>query len=280
MRVNRVNVQRNIEEIELELLLEALHRGYGLDLREHARPSLSRRLGAFAAEEGVESLSELQARVLRDPACLERLSHRVSVSVTSMFRDPGFYRHLREEIVPQLRTWPSVLVWVAGCATGEEVYSLNIILQEEGLGGRVRIHATDRSRTLIASARNATYSLAAVRSYEQDYLASGGRTDFSSWYTAGEDTATLRDAARRNVTFSIHDLATDGRFNEFQLVLCRNVLIYFNEVLKRRVLELIHSSLVPFGVLALGTKESLRYMPLSSYYSELSEEWRTYRKVP
>jgi len=275
-----LNLQSNVEEIEFDLLLEALHRGHGLDLREHARASLTRRLGAFAADEGLQNLSELQSRVLRDAACLERLSHRVSVSVTSMYRDPGFYRHLREEVVPQLRTWPSLLVWIAGCSTGEEVYSLNVLLHEEGLGGRVRIHATDRSRTLLAAARNATYPLAALKACEQDYLASGGRAKLSDSYKENADTGTMLESLRRNVTFSIHDLATDGRFNEFQLVMCRNVLIYFTEPLKLRVLRLIHSSLVPFGVLALGMKESIRHLPQVAEYGTVSEEWHTYRKVP
>ena len=277
-RQERMTPEQETEEIELDLLLEALWRRHGLDLREHARSSLRRRLSGFMHEEKLATLSDLQSRVLRDTAVLERLSHRISVSVTSMFRDPGFYRHLRDDAVPLLRTWPSIGVWIAGCATGEEVYSLNIVMLEAGLIDRVRIHATDRSRALLAAARSATYPLPVMREYTANYIAAGGKAEFSNYYKAGHENATLREELRRNVTFSVHDLAVDGRFNEFQLVLCRNVLIYFQDTLKQRVLELIHASLVPFGILALGTKESLRFLPASTSYEELSAEWRTYRK--
>lgn len=270
---------QSVEAFELEVLLVCLNDRFGLDLRDYSRPALLRRILSFVEDEGLQTISELQSRVLRDPDCLTRLSHAVSLSVSSMFRDPGFYRHLRDDVLPALRTWPTIDIWVAGCAAGEEIYSLSIILHEAELLDRVRIHATDRSRLILASARMATYPLSLMREYTANYLESGGTGDFSAYYRASGQSARFHDFLRRPVTFSVHDLGVDGRFNEFQLICCRNVLIYFQQTLKARALHLFEESLPHLGFLALGTKESVAGSPNADRFATFDEEWRTYRRL-
>ena len=270
----------DLEALELDLLLTAVARRHGYDFRQYSPASLRRRVLRSMHEEGLSTLSGLQELLLHDPSALARFISHLSVHVTSMFRDPAVYRALREHAVPLLKTWPFLRIWHAGCATGEEVYSLAILLHEEGLLERSRIYATDLSDGLLERARRGTYPLSVMRDYTANYLASGGSEDFSSYYTADHRNARLREDLRRSIVFSQHNLVSDGSFNEFHLILCRNVMIYFDGELRNRVLELLHESLVMFGVLGLGQRESLRFTPRQECYQPLVDpSVRLYRRV-
>lgn len=269
----------DVEELETELLLSAVARRYGYDFRQYAAASLKRRLRRAMQEEQVRTLSALQERLLHDPQALTRFVSTLSVHVTGMFRDPAVYKAIRNRVVPTLRTWPFVRIWHAGCSTGEEVYSLAVVLHEEGLLERCRIYATDLSEELLETARRGVYPLHAMRDYTVAYHKAGGQADFSEYYRAGATHAILRDDLRRHVVFSQHNLVSDRSFNEFHLILCRNVMIYFDKDLRDRVHELLHESLVMFGVLVLGARESLRFSPLHERYEVLDEALRLYRRV-
>jgi chemotaxis protein methyltransferase CheR len=267
-----------LERLEIELLLEAIYRHYGHDFRSYAFSSLRRRLVKRLHAEGLNTFSSLQDRVLHDEEALERLLADLSVNVTGMFRDPTFFHALRQEVVPILRTYPFVRIWHAGCATGEEVYALAILLEEENLYERARIYATDMSAGALDRARKGIFPLARMREYTANYIASGGTKSFSEYYTANYDGAMFNPRLTRNVLFAQHNLATDGPFSEFNLILCRNVLIYFARPLKERVLGLFASSFGPLGILCLGRRESLRFTNVESDYVELNDKERIYRR--
>ncbi|GGI04539.1 CheR family methyltransferase [Egicoccus halophilus] len=268
----------DVEDVELDVLLEAIQRVYGYDFRNYARASLRRRLWRRVTAEGRSSLSGLLEEVLHDPGAMERLRVDLSVTVTSMFRDPPFFLALREQVVPLLATYPFVRIWVAGCASGEEVYSLAILLREEGLGDRVRIYATDVSDEILERARAGRVPLDKMRTYSSNYLAGGGRDGLSRYYEVEGRWARMDPSLRDGVVFARHNLATDGTFNEFHLILCRNVLIYFDRILQQRVHQLFDDSLVPLGLLALGARESLVGSHLQATYETVDAEVRIYRR--
>jgi chemotaxis protein methyltransferase CheR len=268
-----------LERIEIELLLEAVDRHYGFDFRGYALGSLRRRLWRSVSEEGLASISGLQEKVLHDPEAMERLLARLSVNVTTMFRDPPFYVAFREHVVPLLRTYPFIRVWNAGCSTGEETYSLAILLEEEGLYDRARIYATDFNSDVLARARAGELPLERMQEYTQNYQRAGGKRDFSAYYSVGNGSARLDDRLSEHVVFAQHNLASDRSFNEFNVVLCRNVLIYFSRELQRRVHRLFYDSLARFGVLGLGQKETLRFTDLEDCYEELDPTEKLYRRV-
>jgi chemotaxis protein methyltransferase CheR len=269
-----------VEDIELDLLLSALVRRYGYDFRNYARASLRRRVAKAVEAEGLRTISALQERVLHSPAAMERFISNLTVRLTSMFRDPEFFLTLRRDVLPMLRTFPIIRVWHAGCATGEEAFSTAILLIEEGLYSRSRIYATDMSGSLIASANAGVVPLAHMRENTANYMASGGVGDFSDYYTADDKNALFHGALRKNLVFSQHNLSSDGAFNEFHLVLCRNVLIYFDGVLRERVHKLIHSSLAHLGVLGLGLQESLVDTSVSGRYRPLFKpELKIFQKI-
>jgi chemotaxis protein methyltransferase CheR len=270
---------QELEELEIELLLEAVARRHGWDFRQYAPASLRRRVRKAMQDEGVRTISGLQERLLHDHGALGRFVTALSVHVTGMFRDPEVYRALRKVVVPLLRTWPFVRVWHAGCSTGEEVYSLAILLHEEGVLGRSRIYATDLSDNLLERASKGIYPLAAMREHTAAYHRSGGRADFSSYYVADSQHAIMREELRRQIVFSQHNLVSDGSFNDFHLVLCRNVMIYFDQELRDRVHDLLYRSLVLFGVLVLGIRESFQLSPLADRFEALDERLRLYRRV-
>lgn len=245
------------ERIEVDLLLEAVYRRYAYDFRGYARSSLRRRLWRRAHEERVTTLSALQERVLHDPMVMERLLRDLSINVTEMFRDPGFFRSVRQNVVPILRTYPYVRVWNAGCSTGEETFSLAIVLAEEGLLERSRIYATDMNDDVLARARDGAFPLEKMKRYTENYQRAGGTGDFSRYYSVNGDRAVFSPSLVDGAVFAPHNLAQDGSFNEFQLIVCRNVLIYFGRPLQERVHDLFLESLARFGVLALGHKESV-----------------------
>jgi chemotaxis protein methyltransferase CheR len=233
----------------------------------------------MAAEEGAESISGLQERVLHDPAAMERLLAGLSVNVTSMFRDPTFFVAFREHVVPLLRTYPFIRVWNAGCSTGEETYSFAILLEEEGLYERSRIYATDFNTEVLSRARAGEFPLDRMQEYTQNYQRAGGTRDFSAYYTVEGGSAKLEDRLTEHVVFAQHNLASDRSFNEFNVVLCRNVLIYFGRDLQRRVHHLFYDSLARFGVLGLGHKETLRFTDLEDRYEELDAREKLYRRI-
>jgi chemotaxis protein methyltransferase CheR len=269
---------RELEGLELELLLEAIYQRYGYDFRGYARASLRRRLWRRADLEGLRSLSGLQERVLHDPGCLDRLLADLSINVTAMFRDPGFHLALRRDVLPELRTHPFVRIWVAGCSTGEEVLSVAIALREEGMLARTRIYATDMDTDVLERARAGAFALDKVREYTRNYLAAGGAEAFSDYYAVTGDHAVFDADLLRPVVFAQHNLATDHSFNEFQLILCRNVLIYFGRELQDRVLRLFHESLPRRGVLALGRKETLGGTAVEDDFEPFLEAERIYRR--
>jgi len=268
-----------LEDVEIGLLLEGLYRVHGFDFRDYSRASIKRRILELMRAEGRSTVSQYQDKVLRDPAMLERMLLGLSVHATSMFRDPSFYLTFRERVVPLLRTYPTVQIWIAGCSTGEEVYSLAILLDEEKLAGRYRIYATDISQAVLRKARDGIFPLAAMREYTANYHQAGGKHDFSDYYTAQYGSVIFSSALKQNVVFSQHNLATDGSFNEFQVILCRNVMIYFNKDLQARVHNLLYDSLSMFGVFGLGNKESLKFTPRAAAYQHLNEKDKIYRKV-
>jgi chemotaxis protein methyltransferase CheR len=269
----------SLEDIEIGLLLEGLYRVHGFDFREYSRASIKRRIVELMRTEKLETISAFQDKILHDSACLDRFLLGLSVHATAMFRDPSFYLTFREKVVPLLRTYPTVQIWVAGCSTGEEVYSLAILLEEERLYPRCRIYATDISQAVLRKARDGIFPLAAMRDYTTNYRQAGGTHEFSDYYTAQYDSVIFSAALKNNIVFSAHNLATDGSFNEFQVILCRNVMIYFNKDLQARVHNLLYDSLSMFGVFGLGNKESLKFTPRAAFYEHLNEKDKLYRKV-
>ena len=269
----------DVDEIELSLLLEGVFRRYGFDFREYAPASLRRRIWRRMHAEGLETISALQNRLLHDPDCMERLLLDLSINVTAMFRDPAFYRSFREKVVPLLRTYPFTRIWVAGCSTGEEVYSLAILLQEENLSERTRIYATDINESVLERARAGVFPLDKMREYTQNYIKAGGTQAFSEYYLAKYDGAQFQRSLVENVVFAQHNLVSDRSFNEFNVIVCRNVMIYFDRALQDRVHRLFYESLVTFGVLGLGAKESIRFSPYGDSFEALDPSERLYRKV-
>ena len=263
----------------MRALLQAIYEHYGYDFRDYARGSLRRRLWKRAYAEGLKTLSGLQEAVLHDPSVMEALLVDLSVNVTAMFRDPGFYLSFRRKVVPLLRTYPFIRVWHAGCSTGEEVYSLAILLKEEGLYDRTRIYATDINEQVLERADGAVIPIERMRDFTQNYLSAGGTRSFSEYYEAEGKSAKLDSTILDNVVFAQHNLVSDGPFNEFHVVMCRNVMIYFNKSLQDRVHELLHRSLISLGILSLGHKETIRYTMAETLYDELDPDERIYRRI-
>lgn len=269
----------DIEEIEVKLLLEGVWMRYGYDFREYSLAPLRRSIASGMAGEGVPTISAYQERLLHDSTCMQRFLSGVGVNVTSMFREPEEFRSFREEVIPRLRTYPSIRIWVAGCATGEEVYSLAIILQEEGVYEHTRIYATDLNEDNLAVARTGAYAIERIRADEGSYAHSGGRGQISDHYTVAGNRARFRRELQRNVTWARHNLVTDGSFNEFHLILCANVLIYFKPALQERAHRLFFDSLIRSGYLALGERESLTFCPESSRYERVRDGVSLFQKV-
>jgi chemotaxis protein methyltransferase CheR len=270
---------KELERIEIQLLTEGIYRQYGFDFRSYAYSSLKRRIWKRMEAEGLDTISALQEKVLHERAVMERLLEDLSVNVTSMFRDPRFYLSFREKVVPLLRTYPFVRIWHAGCATGEEVYSMAILLQEEGLYERSRIYATDINDTALERAAAGIFPLEQMQEHTQAYLRAGGKRSFSEYYTAAYDAALFSPQLRQNVVFAQHNLATDRSFSEFHVIICRNVMIYFDRTLQDRVHRLFYESLPMYGMLGLGSKESLRGTAVEDGYEALDAREKIYRKI-
>jgi chemotaxis protein methyltransferase CheR len=267
------------EALELQLLLEGVYRQYGFDFREYAPASLKRRVWRRVHAEHAGTIAGLLERVLHDPDVMERLLLDLSINVTSMFRDPTFYGAFRKQVVPLLKTYPFTRIWIAGCSTGEEVYSLAILLHEEGIYDRTRIYATDINETVLGRAREGVFPLEKMQEYTENYIRAGGKRSFSEYYLAKYEGALFDRGLTENVVWAPHNLVQDRSFNTFNTILCRNVMIYFDRALQTRVHQLFYDSLERFGILALGHKESIRFTGLENAYEELDVHERLYRKV-
>lgn len=267
-----------IEHIEMDLLLEAVFRRYGHDFRSYARASIERRTRQFLSRTGCASVSEMIPKVLHDEELFSRLARHFSISVTEMFRDPFVYRAVRERVVPLLRTWPHVKIWHAGCASGEEVYSLAIVLKEEGVYDRVTIYATDFNDEALERAREGVYEVGGMKEATRNYQQAGGKLSFSEYYHARYDAAAMDGSLKERITFANHNLAVDEAFGEMHLVFCRNVLIYFDRELQNRALGLFTQSLVHGGFLCIGTKEDLQFADVSNRYEVVDRKARIYKK--
>ncbi len=269
-----------VEQIELDLLLEALYQRHGRDFRAYARASLERRVLAFLPASGVPTVADLIPKVLRDAAFSDRLAEALSrASPREMFRNPAFFRALRDRIVPVLKTWPSVKVWLAGCSTGEELYAVAIVLAEEHLADRTTLYATDANDAALGKARDGIYGVERLQDFTLAYQAAGGTGSFSEYYRARYGSAIMIPELKANITFVNHNLATDGPLGEMHLVLCRNVLLDFNEALHNRVIGVFAESLARGGFLCLGTKENLLGSAAASKFETVDCDTRIYKRV-
>lgn len=260
-----------IKNDDMELLLEDVSSIYGYDFTQYSKASLRRRLNRVCLIDKFASFAELRYRVVHDPSYLQRFVEELTVNVTSMFRDPYFYKKLRDDILPKLGTYPFIRIWVAGCSTGEEAYSIAILLQEINLYHKALIYATDINPTVIEKASKGIFPLSQMKQYSENYIYAGGTNDFSSYYMAMYDIAKFQENLSDRILFSTHNLVSDTSFNEFQLILCRNVLIYFDKGLQNKVFDLFDNSLQRLGYLALGDKETLRFSSVEDRYRQVKE---------
>lgn len=277
MKDNQTTALEN-QNIEIQLILEAIYLKYGFDFRNYGKSHVKRRILRRLSLSGMKTLSEMQARILSDHSFFKTVLNDLSINVTEMFRDPSFYIALRKEVIPILKTYPFTKIWHAGCATGEEVYSMAILLKEEGLYERSQIYATDFNEVILRKAREARYPIHAIREYTCNYQKSGGMESFADYYAAKNGSAVIADSIKKNVIFSDHNLVTDGVFGEMHLIMCRNVLIYFNKELQSRVLGLFRDSLCRNGFLCLGSKESPRFSKYKDYFKAAVNRERIYQK--
>jgi chemotaxis protein methyltransferase CheR len=268
-----------LEEIEIDLLLEGVFRLYGCDFRNYARSHLRRRIRYLVNYLELATISELQNKVLHNAKYWEQFFANFSIRVTSMFRDPSFYLAFRNQVIPILKTYPYIRIWHAGCSTGEEVYSMAILLQEEGIYHRCRLYATDFNETLLAQAQARLLPLSLMQDYTKNYLKSGGKKSFSEYYTVIENKVIISDFLQKNIIFAQHNLAIDASFNEFNVIVCRNVLIYFNTSLQGRVHDLFYASLAKFGILILGKQETIKFTSHEQNYKALNAIEKIYRKI-
>jgi len=267
-----------VEDIEISLLLEALYRRYHYDFRHYARASIKRRLAQAREQLGYASFSALQDGMLHDPLLLPRMLDYLTVQVSEMFRDPDYFRAIREKVVPHLRTYPSLKIWIAGCSHGEELHSFAILLREEGLLDRTLLYATDINPTALEAAAAGVYPLDRIKAFTQNHQRSGGKSSLSDYYTAGYSRAVFDKSLRSRVVFSDHSLVTDAVFAECQLISCRNVMIYFDRPLQDRAIGLFRDSLSRRGFLGLGSKESLRFSDHAASFTEFVREERIYQR--
>jgi len=266
------------ERLEIRLLLECIFQKSGFDFRDYAFAHIKRRLEHVRKRHELASFSEMTHRLIYDPDFFEAVLTSLSINVTEMFRDPSFYLAVRDKVFPLLKTYPFIRIWHAGCATGQEVYSLAIMLQEDGLKERSQIYATDINAPILDAAKQAIYPLSVVKQYTANYQKAGGTSSFSDYYSARYESASIVHSLKKDILFSLHNLATDGVFGEMNLIFCRNVLIYFNETLQNRVVKLFRDSLCSGGFLCLGSKESLRFSRYAEDFEVIDAREKIYRK--
>ena len=267
------------ESIEFDLLIEAIYKKYGYDFRNYAKPTLKRRIQNKLSSTGIDSISSMQHRVLYDKKFFESVLIDLTVNVTEMFRDPSFYRAVRENVIPILKKYPFLKIWHAGCSTGEEVYSMAILLEEEGLLARTTLYATDIDEKVLRKAKEGIYPLDKIREYTSNYQKAGGTEAFSDYYTAKYEAVIMDSALKKKIVFSQHNLVTGKAFSEMNMIVCRNVIIYFDKELQNRVLSLFNESLIEKGVLCLGSKESVQFTTSKNHFTELVGKEKIYRKL-
>ena len=267
-----------IQIAELKGFLESIRNTYGYDFTEYAEASVIRRITNFMKSNMMGSLQELGQLLLKNEETFARFVQEFTVNVTEMFRDPAFYNSLREKVLKHLATYPVIKVWIAGCSTGEEVYSVAILLKEEGLLDRTMIYATDINQRALQAAKEGIFRIELMKTYTANYQKAGGKKSFSDYYTAKYNSAMIDKSLKQNIVFSVHNLAADSSFNEFQLILCRNVMIYFNQSLQNKVINLFYDSLSPFGFLGLGNKESLLFSDKQKEFTDVDKKEKIYRK--
>ncbi|MFD2247151.1 CheR family methyltransferase [Pontibacter ruber] len=265
-------------EQEVEALINEIHTHYGYDFRGYARASVYRRVKRFLSHKHLRSVEQLREAIFADSFFFENFLQEITVNVTEMFRDPSFFLSLRQNVLPILSTYPFIKVWDAGCSTGEELFSLAILLKEEGLLDRTKIYATDINQKVLKQAKEGIFSASNMPAYTSGYYAAGGKQEFSSYYSSNYGSVKFDSSLVKNVVVYPHNLATDSSFNEFHLILCRNVLIYFNRELQERVFKLFDESMVSLGYLGLGKKETLAMSQISSNYNFVDKNNRIYRK--
>lgn len=270
--------KHNDEDIETALFIEAIKMKYGYNFRDYSRAHIKRRIISRLKKSSCKSIMELAHRVIKDEALFREVLLDFSINVTEMFRDPIFFKYLKENILPVLESYPLIKIWHAGCSSGEEVYSMAILLRECGLYDRCQIYATDFNSKILGMAKDGIYSLEAIKDYTKNYNLAGGTHSFSDYYIAKYDSAILELDLKRKIVFAEHNLVTDGSFGEMNLIICRNVLIYFEKTLQNRVDRLFMDSLVKGGYLCLGSKETLAYSDVAENFETISEEFKIYRK--
>jgi chemotaxis protein methyltransferase CheR len=268
----------NIEELEIRLLLEAIYSLYGYDFRQYSKASMRRRILHRLGLSGLNTITDMTSKVLRDRQFFVSLLNDMTVNVTEMFRDPQFYRRFREEVVPVLKTFPFIKIWHAGCSTGEEIYSMAVLLEEEGLYERTMMYATDIDKNVLATAKKGIYSISAIKQYGDNYIQAGGKSSLSDYYTCKYESVIMDQRLKRNIVFADHDLATDQVFGEMNVIVCRNVLIYFDRQLQERVFNLFRDSLDLGGFLCLGTKESLKFADGDHDFEAVDAEMKIFRR--
>ncbi|XID95940.1 CheR family methyltransferase [Paenibacillaceae bacterium WGS1546] len=273
------SANEELEKIETSLLLEGVYRKYGYDFRQYSYASVRRRIRHRIHMEGLATITSLLDRVLHEPEAFRRLLGDLVIPVTEMFRDPGMFRSFRECVVPALRELPYARIWHAGCSTGEEVHSMAILLHEEGLLDKTRIYATDINENALKRAKDGIMPIDRMKTYTKNYLAAGGKGTFSDYYASDHGIVMLKPFLRNNVVFARHNLVTDSSFNEFHVILCRNVMIYFDAHLRDQVHGLFYESLAKEGFLVLGSKESLAFTPMEDRYETWDDQHRIYRKI-
>ena len=268
-----------MKDEEVDILLNDLLEVYGYDFNEYAKASLKRRMHRLFTLDSFPSFAEFRYRVRNDEVYLKRFVEEITVNVTEMFRDPDFYKVLRKEVLPTLATYPFIRIWHAGCSTGEEIYSMAILLQEANLLHKTLLYATDLNPDVLEKAKAGIFPLSGMKQYSENYILSGGTVDFSSYYTTRYDYVKFHRDLSSRMVFATHNLVSDGSFNRFQLILCRNVMIYFEKTLQDRVLQLFDQSLETLGFIALGAKETMRFSAVASAYKQLGKE-KIWRKSP
>jgi chemotaxis protein methyltransferase CheR len=271
-------IYKDTSEQEISLLLEAVYQKYGYDFRQYSEAHIKRRIMNRLAMSGLERVSQMQSKVLNDETFAAELLQDLSITVTEMFRDKDFYKSLRENVVPFLKTYPFIKIWHAGCATGEEAYSMAIVMQEEGLYDRTTIYATDFNQQVLNKAKEGVFSNTLIKEYTTNYQLSGGKESFSNYYTSNYDNVIMNQSLKKYIVWANHNLVTDSVFSEVHLILCRNVLIYFDKHLQNKVQKLFYNSLINGGILCLGSKESLRFTDLHEAYTEIDKKQRIFKK--
>jgi len=273
-----MNEKSKIQDIEVQLLLEAIWLRYGYDYRNYAKAHIKRRILHRLSISGINTISELQAKILYDPLFFENIVHDFSINVTEIFRDPSFYLTVRKEVVPILKTYPFIKIWHAGCSSGQEVYSMAILLKEEEIYSKAQIYATDINKVMIEKAKQGIYPIDLMKDYTANYQKTGGQHSFAEYYTAKYDSVIFNQSLKKQIIFADHNLVTDSVFGEMNMIVCRNVLIYFNRELQNRVIKLFYDSLVPGGFLCLGSKESLRFSDFFDRFESLVKGEKIYKK--